>query len=502
MTTADDTGGLFRSDDSGESWERVNEERKIQVRAWYYTHLEADPRTRRPSTRSACASGARIDGGRTFERLSTPHGDNHDLWINPGRPEVMIEANDGGATVTLDGGETWSTLHNQPTAELYRLTVDERFPYRLYGAQQDNTSISVPAWSAGGISAEQEWWMAGGGESGDIAVHPDRPDVIYSGNYIGLIERWDRASGDRRGVMVYPELADGVPPRDLRYRFQWNAPIRLSPHDPDTLYQASHRLHRSRDGGASWETMTDDLTHDDDETSRSCPAARSSTTTPGSRSTATIFAFEESPLEPGVLWAGTDDGRLHVSRDDGATWVEVTPPGLPVDTTINSIEISTPRAGAGVLRRPPVPRRRRPAVRHADRRLRRQLVLSGRTGCRRTSPSAWFGRTRSARGLLFAGTERGVQVSFDDGATLAAAAAQSAHRPSVRPRRPPRRSGARDARQVVLGARRHRAAAPDARLGPGCTGASLCPGARLPCAGRRPLRERLPSPTPGGPGLS
>jgi len=413
VTTADDSGGLFRSDDAGENWKRINAERKIQVRAWYYTHLTADPQD--PDT--VYSIGLRfwrsVDGGKSFEGVSTPHGDNHDLWINPDNTKIMIEANDGGGTVTLDGGETWSTLHNQPTAELYRLTVDEGFPYRLYAPQQDNTSISVPAWSAGGISPEQEWWMAGGGESGDIAVHPDKPNVVYSGNYIGLIERWNRETDDRRGVMVYPELADGVAPKDLTYRFQWNAPIRLSPHDPDTLYQASHRVHRSRDGGQSWETLSEDLTYDD-ESKQALPGGPIQHDDTGVEVYATVFAFEESALEPGVLWAGSDDGRLHLSRDDGATWSEVTPPNLPVDTTINALELSPHAPGRVFLA---AHRYRvgddRPYVLRTDDYGTTWTSLAN--GLPQDQPVRVVREDPERQGLLFVGNHAGVQMSFDEG---------------------------------------------------------------------------------------
>ena len=304
------SGGVYRTDDAVASWSLVNGERKLQVRGWYYAHLEAHPTD--PDT--VFSIGLRfwksIDGGKSFESIRTPHGDNHDLWINPERPEVMVEANDGGGTVTLDGGKSWSTLHNQPTAELYRLTVDQGFPYRLYGAQQDNSSISVPAWSDGGFSQEQDWWMPGGGESGHIAVHPDRPEIVYSGNYIGLLERWDRSTGERKGVLLYPELADGVPPRDLKYRFQWNAPIRLSPHDAGVLFHTSHQVHRSTDEGTSWETLTGDLSYDDEE-KQLLPGGPIQADDTGVEVYSTVFAFEESPVTAGELWAGTDDGRVH-----------------------------------------------------------------------------------------------------------------------------------------------------------------------------------------------
>ena len=415
IATPGDDGGLFRSDDSGRSWQRVHAGRAIQVRAWYYSHLEADPVDPDVVYSIGLRFRRSIDGGRTFETIRTPHGDNHDLWINPDDTDVMVEANDGGAVVTLDGGRSWSSLHNQPTAEIYRLFVDEGFPYRLYGAQQDNTTISVPAWSPGGISPEQEWWMAGGGESGDVAIHPDRPDVVYTGNYIGLIERWDRSTGDRRGVMVYPELADGVAPRDLEYRFQWNAPIRLSPHDPDTLYQASHRIHRSRDGGLTWETISDDLTFDD-ESKQELPGGPIQHDDTGVEVYSTVFAFEESPHEPGVLWAGSDDGRLHLSRDDGETWAEITPPGLKVDTTINTIELSAHGPGRALLA----------LHRYRVGDDRPYLLRTDDYGASWTSISDGLPQEHHARvvredpvrrGLLFAGTERGVHVSFDDGAS-------------------------------------------------------------------------------------
>lgn len=341
-------GGIFRSDDSGASWTLVNGERKLQVRGWYYSHVEAHPTDADTVFSIGLRFHKSIDGGRTFESIRTPHGDNHDLWIHPRAPEVMVEANDGGANVTLDGGQTWSSLHNQPTAELYRLTVDDGFPYRLYGAQQDNSSISVPAWGESRFAPEQDWQMPGGGESGHIAVHPDRPDIVYSGNYIGLLERWDRESGERRRILLYPELADGVPPRELTHRFQWNAPIRLSPHDPDTLYHTSHRIHRSRDEGASWTTITGDLSRDDEE-KQALPGGPIQFDDTGVEVYGTVFAFEESPLAAGELWAGTDDGRVHLSRDGGASWNEITPPDMEPDTTVNTIELSRHDPGRAYL---------------------------------------------------------------------------------------------------------------------------------------------------------
>ncbi len=239
-----------------------------------------------------------IDGGKTFGTVRTLHGDNHDLWINPDSPDIMVQANDGGAHVSLDGARTWSTIHNQPTAEFYRVTVDDQFPYRLYGAQQDNSTISISSRAPATLAPGGDWHEVGGGESGHIAVDPRNPELAYSGNYIGQIDRYDRGDGTSRNVILYPQMADGMAPKDLKYRFQWNAPILISPHDPDVVYHASQHVHRTRDGGATWETISPDLTRDDPD-KQPLPGGPIQHDHTGVEIYSTVFALVESTLAQG-----------------------------------------------------------------------------------------------------------------------------------------------------------------------------------------------------------
>ncbi len=348
VTAGEERGGLYRSEDGGENWRRINGDRRLRGRGWYYAHVVADPTD--PDTVYVLNAPflKSVDGGLTFSSVAVPHGDNHDLWINPEDPRIMVEANDGGAVVTLDGGETWSSIHNQPTAEFYRLTVDDAFPRRLYGAQQDNSTISVPAWTDSGLSHEGHWLEVAGGESGHIGVTPGRPELTYAGNYIGQIERQDREEAGARDVIVYPELADGVAPRDLNYRFQWNAPILVSRWNPEVVYHASHFVHRTTDGGLSWETLSPDLTVGEEE-KMPLPGGPVQHDHTGVEVYGSVFALAESPLLPELLWAGTDDGRVHLSRDRGATWEDVSPAAMPPGATVNMIEASPHEAGAATI---------------------------------------------------------------------------------------------------------------------------------------------------------
>ena len=253
-------GGLYRSDDGGESFTRINGDAALRQRPWYYIHLYADTHDENTVYVLNVAFHKSIDGGRTFpERIRVPHGDNHDLWINPDNPLNMINANDGGANVSFDGGKSWTDQMGQETSEMYRVYVDDQWPYRIYGSQQDNSTISVP--SRGGFSVVPDWYQVGGCESGHIAVDPRDPDIIYAGCYGGAITRVNRKTGEFRQILHYPQLQLGQAARDLNYRFQWNAPIRLSPHDPDILYHASQVVHMSRDQGQSWQVISPDLDH-------------------------------------------------------------------------------------------------------------------------------------------------------------------------------------------------------------------------------------------------
>ncbi len=324
VTAEKGKGGLYRTDDAGKTWTLISEDRNLQGRGWYYAHVTADPNDENTVWAMNAGFFKSIDGGKSFDRVSVPHGDNHDLWINPNDSRIMIQSNDGGANVTLDGAETWTTQYNQPTAEFYRVTVDNRFPYRVYGAQQDNSTITVPSWSQGGITPKQYWYAVAGGESGHIAVDPDNPDLTYAGNYIGLIDRYDHGTGHSRNVIVYPEMADGVAPKDLMYRFQWNAPIVISPHDPQTVYHTSNFVHRTTDGGMSWETISPDLTKNEVE-KQELPGDPIQHDHTGVEVYSTVFAFQESPHQQGELWAGTDDGLVQLSRDNGGSWADITP---------------------------------------------------------------------------------------------------------------------------------------------------------------------------------
>jgi photosystem II stability/assembly factor-like uncharacterized protein len=409
-------GGLYRSDDGGDSWNRVNGERTLRQRAWYYTHVYADPADENTVYVLNVRFWKSIDGGKSFEQIPVLHGDTHDLWINPEDPRTMIIGDDGGAQITYNGGASWSTMYNQPTAEIYRLNVDDRFPYGVYGSQQDNSTISLPSRGLGGLTPYEDWRSVGGGESGHIAIDPRDPDITYAGSYGGTITRRDYGNRTNRNVLLYPQLAIGEAAKNLRYRFQWNAPIRLSPWDPDVLYHTSQFVHRSTDGGQSWETISPDLTRDD-VTKQEYSGGPITNDNTGVEVYGTIFAFEVSPYERGLLWAGTDDGRVHLSRDDGASWTEITPPDLPEWGTVNAIELSPHAPGRAFLA---VHRYRQddfaPYIFRTDDYGASWRLLTRGSGI----PARHFVRVvredPERRGLLYAGTEYGMYVSFDDGA--------------------------------------------------------------------------------------
>lgn len=409
-------GGLYRSDNGGESFRKINRQRELRQRQFYYTHLVADP----VEEDIVYAMNTRFykseDAGMTFSRLSTPHGDNHDLWINPENNQIMIESNDGGANVSFDGGKSWSTQFNQPTAEIYRVTVDNQFPYRIYGAQQDNSTISIPSEAIGGISPVQDWYAVGGGESGNIAVHPDNPNIVYANTQIGILTRINRTTGHRQNIMLYPEMFDGIAPKEAKYRVQWNAPLAISSHNPDVLYFCSQYVHRSTDEGQTWEVISPDLTTNDSRFQEHPGGPLQHENTSVEWYT-TVFSFEESPLEEGVLWAGSDDGLIHLSRNNGETWTNVTPENMPVRGTVNTIDVSRKFSGRAVVA---VQRYREgdftPYVFLTNNYGQDwELLTNGKNGI----PADHFVRVvredPERKGLFYAGTEYGMYVSFNNG---------------------------------------------------------------------------------------
>jgi len=412
MVEAED-GGLFRSDDGGGKWTRVDDDRRLRQRAWYYTRVYADPKDRDVVYVLNVGCHRSKDGGRTFASIRTPHGDNHDLWIDPADSLRMIEGNDGGACVSEDGGMSWSSLDNQPTAQFYRVTTDTSFPYRVYGAQQDSSTVRIRSRSDRGRIGERDWEPTAGSESGHLAVHPTDAEVVFGGNYGGYLERVDHRSSERRNVTVWPENPMGWGAAELRYRFQWNFPVFFSPHPPHALYAAGNVLFCSRDQGQSWQAISPDLTRND----KSKQGASGGPITKDNTSVeyyCTIFAACESPLEAGLLWCGSDDGLVHVSRDGGGHWRNVTP-DWPQWMLVNCIEPHPTRGGTAYVA----------GTRYRLDDFTPYLYRTddyGESWTRIASgiPATHF--TRAIRcdptraGLLYAGTERGVHVSFDDGA--------------------------------------------------------------------------------------
>ena len=338
-------GGVYRSEDGGETWERSNSSRDLLNRPWYYCHIFADPQDPDTVWVTNLSTWKSTDGGRNFSRVSTPHGDDHDMWFDPADPQRMIQGNDGGACVSFNGGATWSTIYNQPTAQIYRIDVDHRFPYRIYGTQQDNSSIAVPSATEYGAIPWGMCYAAGTGESGYIAVHPENPDLVYVGA-VGSspgggapLQRYDRRTRQIRLVTVWPDVASGRAPADLKYRFNWTFPILFSPHDPGLLYAAGNRVFRSRDEGSSWQLMSPDLSRRD-RSKLGASGGPLTKDTSGAEVYATVATLAESPLVPGLLWAGTDDGLVHVTRDGGDNWREITPPGVPEWSLISRVEAS------------------------------------------------------------------------------------------------------------------------------------------------------------------
>jgi photosystem II stability/assembly factor-like uncharacterized protein len=410
-----DEGGIYRSDDGGETWENTNSDRSLRQRAWYYSRIYADTKDEDKVYVMNVSYHVSSDGGKTFSSHNAPHGDHHDLWIAPENPERMIIADDGGAQVSFDGGDNWSTYRNQPTSQFYRVTTDNSFPYRIYGAQQDNSTVRIRSRVDWGTISEDDWESTAGGESAHIAIDPENNDIVYGGSYGGFLTRKNHQKNQNRSINVWPDNPIGYGAEGMKYRFQWNFPVFFSPHDSKKLYTASNHLHVSSDGGESWEVISPDLTRNDP--SKLIPSGGPITKdNTGVEYYCTIFAAAESPKEKDLLWVGTDDGLVHVSRDGGNGWVNVTPPDMPEWTMINSIEID-PFSDGGLF----VAATSYKLGDYAPYLF--HTVDYGKTWKKIVSGIDENHFTRVIRadpnkiGLLYAGTESGLYISFNNGAS-------------------------------------------------------------------------------------
>jgi photosystem II stability/assembly factor-like uncharacterized protein len=408
-------GGVFRSENGGTTWAKVNEERRLRQRAWYYSRIYADPKN--GDTVYVLNTGfyKSNDAGKTFISIPVPHGDNHDLWIAPDDPNRMINSNDGGANVSFNGGKSW-TEQDQPTAQFYRVALDNDFPYNVYGAQQDNSTVRIASRTVDAGITRLAWYDVGGGESGWIAPSPKDSQIVYAGSYGGLITRYDHHTGQLRDVSPYPNNPMGAGADVLKYRFQWNFPILFSPHDPNTLYAAGNVLFRSLNEGQSWEIISPDLTRND----KSKQGPSGGLITKDNTSIEyydTIFTVMESPVQQGVIWTGSDDGLVQLTRDGGKNWENVTPPKaiMPEWIQINSIEASPNDPATAYVA----------ATMYKWDDYKPYLYKTsdyGKTWKKITNgiPNTSFTRViredPNKRGLLYAGTETGLYVSFDDGA--------------------------------------------------------------------------------------
>ena len=406
-------GGVFRSDDAGQSWKRVSDDRLTRARSWYYTHIIADPRDANIVYVMNAPFLKSIDAGVTWTPVEVPHGDNHALWINPRDPQAMINANDGGANISHNGGRSWSTQANQPTAQFYRVVTDRRFPYFLYGGQQDNTTVAIPSRTFGGGIERQDWFQVGGCESAWVAMDLKAPRHVYATCYHGIISEHDLETGKERNVMAYPILPLAEPSNELKYRFNWNGPVIVSQHDPKVIYQGAQMLLRSTDRGQTWTAASPDLTRNEKD-KQGFGGSPITNEGAGGEVYNTIFYVAESPREANELWIGTDDGLVQLTRDGGQTWSNVTPKEIGV-AQINAIELSPHDAGTAYVA----------ATKYKFNDFTPHVFRTtdyGRTWTRVVSgigEDAWVRVVREdpvKKGLLYAGAETGLYVSFDAGA--------------------------------------------------------------------------------------
>lgn len=411
MIEADPGGGLYRSDDAGATWTFMTGDWALRARPWYYNEVFADPTDQNTVYVLSAPMMKSIDGGRTFTEVPTPHGDNHDLWINPTDSGTMINANDGGANVSFNGGESWSTQANQPTVQFYRVNTDNRFPYHVYGGQQDNSTVAIASWAQGGIG-EKDWYAVGGCESAVPGFHKDNPRFVYSGCYMGILGEFDHETGASRNAQAYPVMPVALEAREMKYRFNWSAPLLVSRHDPETIYHGANLLLRSRDRGRSWEEVSPDLTRDQEDL-QGYGGGPITNEGAGGEIYGTLAWVAESPLQEGLIWTGSDDGLIHLTRNGGATWTEVTPEGLP-EGLVNTIDPSPhdPATAYMAFTRYKFDDFTPHAYRTDDYGRSWERIADG------FAQEHWVRVVREdpvRRGLLYAGTEGGLYVSFDDG---------------------------------------------------------------------------------------
>jgi photosystem II stability/assembly factor-like uncharacterized protein len=406
-------GGVYRSDDGGKKWQKTNSDNTLRQRAWYYSHIFADPKSAETVYVLNTSMWKSVDGGRKFSMVRAPHGDRHALWIAPNDPDRMIESDDGGATISTNGGQTWSTEDNQPTAQFYRVALDDDYPYHVYGAQQDNTTVRIASRSDGRGIGERDWYPVGGGESGWIAPDPHNSQIVYAGSYDGYLTRYDHSTEQFRNVSVWPDNPMGYGAEGMKYRFQWNFPLLFSLHDPQKLWAGGNILFETANEGRSWTAISPDLTRND--RSKQGPAGGEITKdNSGVEYYDTIFTIAESPVAKGLIWAGSDDGLIHVTRDGGGHWTNVTPKEMPEWIQINSIEASPHDAETAYVA----------ATMYKSDDFRPYLFATHNCGktwsaINRGIPDHSFTRVvredPNHKGLLVAGTETGMFLSLDGG---------------------------------------------------------------------------------------
>ncbi len=408
-------GGVFRSDDAGKTWTKINSDRKLRQRAWYYTRIYANTQDENTVYVLNVRFHKSTDGGKTFNAIRTPHSDHHDLWIAPENPQRMIIADDGGAQVSNNGGASWSSYKNQPTAQFYRVTTDDDFPYRIYVAQQDNSAIRIKHRSFGGSISEDDWESTAGCECGHLAIDPTDNDIVYGGCYDGYLGRKNHKTNQSRNISVWPDNPMGHGVEGMRYRFQWNFPIFFSKHNKKRLYTCSNVVHASDNGGQSWEIISPDLTTNDSTKMKSSggPITKDNTSV---EYYCTIFAGTESNFEEGTLWVGSDDGLVHITRDGGKNWNNITPTNLPKWCMINSIEADPHDAGGAYIA----------ATSYKSGDFRPYLFKTKNYGKTWTKivngiDNEHFTRVVRAdpekKDILYCGTETGAYISFNDGSS-------------------------------------------------------------------------------------